>query len=152
MAVLTMPPKIEDSAALEKAGFVRRLLAAWRNRYRAVRKASPVMLRHKYAITHLGQADGWIRPHRYRYMCVRCRWTFQIENRRGDPIAIGPDDLPIIGEEGRLRMASFASGPCPGQPGRSAVALQIAKRNKLRRLPLRVAVQSDATVGRQNTR
>jgi len=152
MAVLNMPPRLEDSSAPGKPGFVRRLLAAWRNRNHAAVKGFPMMLRHKYAITHLGQADGWIRPHRYRYLCVRCRWTFLIDNRRGDPIAIGPDDLPIIGEEGRLRMASFSSGPCPGQPGRSAVALQIARHKKLRRLPLRVAVQSEATAGRQNTR
>ena len=68
--------------------------------------------RHEFAIEHLGQA-GWLKPHRYRYYCIRCRWLFLVENRRGDALAVDELDRPLSQAENTARVATFAIGPCP---------------------------------------
>lgn len=70
-------------------------------------------MRHIFAIKDLGQS-GWFKPHRYRYFCVLCRWTFLVENRRGDATALDESGQALNGAEGAARVATFAVGPCPG--------------------------------------
>jgi hypothetical protein len=69
-------------------------------------------MRHTFAIEDLGQS-GWFKPHNYRYFCVKCRWTFLVENRRGDATASDDSSRPLNGTEGAARVATFAIGPCP---------------------------------------
>jgi hypothetical protein len=65
-----------------------------------------------FAIKDLGQS-GWLKPHSYRYFCVLCRWTFLVENRRGDATALDESGQALNGTEGAARAATFALGPCP---------------------------------------
>ena len=69
-------------------------------------------MRHTFAIKDLGQSS-WMKPHRYRYFCILCRWTFLVENRRGDAIALDESGQPVSGPENVERVATFALGPCP---------------------------------------
>jgi hypothetical protein len=71
-----------------------------------------VFMRHMFAIKDLGQS-GWFKPHRYRYFCVLCRWTFLVENRRGDATAWDESGHALSGAESAARVATFAVGPCP---------------------------------------
>ena len=74
-------------------------------------------MRHMFAIKDLGQS-GWFKPHRYRYFCVLCRWTFLVENRRGDATALDESGQALRGAENAARVATFAVGPCPAaMPG-----------------------------------
>jgi hypothetical protein len=81
-----------------------------RSRFTGTLGERPV--RHEFAIEDLGQA-GWLRPHRYRYFCIRCRWLFLIENRRGKATAVDESGRPLCEPEQSDRVASFALGPCP---------------------------------------
>ncbi len=69
-------------------------------------------MRHMFAIKDLGQS-GWFTPHRYRYFCVLCRWTFLVENRRGDATALDESGQALSGAENAARVTTFAIGPCP---------------------------------------
>src|SRR5258708_25559940 len=69
-------------------------------------------LRHDFAITNLGQPPGWFRANRYRFLCIRCGWIFRVENRRGDAIAVGANDVPLAELENQRRVATFQFGPC----------------------------------------
>jgi hypothetical protein len=69
-------------------------------------------MRHMFAIRDLGQS-GWFKPHRYRYFCVLCRWTFLVENRRGDATGLDESGRALHGAENAGRVATFALGPCP---------------------------------------
>lgn len=69
------------------------------------------LLRHDFIIEDLGQA-GWLRPHSYRYYCVRCRWTFLIEGRRGEVTALDEVGAPLPEAENARRISTFALGPC----------------------------------------
>src|SRR4029077_10225942 len=69
-------------------------------------------MRHMFAIKDLGQS-GWFKPHKYRYFCVLCRWTFLVENRRGDATALDESGQALNGAESAARVATFALGPCP---------------------------------------
>ena len=69
-------------------------------------------MRHMFAIKDLGQS-GWFKPHKYRYFCVLCRWTFLVENRRGDATALDELGQALNGAESAARVATFALGPCP---------------------------------------
>ena len=69
-------------------------------------------MRHSFAIKDLGQS-GWFKPHRYRYFCVLCRWTFLVDNRRGDAFALDESGQALSGAENAARAATFALGPCP---------------------------------------
>jgi hypothetical protein len=70
------------------------------------------LARHEFGIQDLGQT-GWLRPHRYRYFCIRCRWLFLIENRRGDATAVDESGRSLPEPAQSTRVATFASGPCP---------------------------------------
>jgi hypothetical protein len=87
---------------------------------------SKVFMRHSFAIKDLGQS-GWFKPHRYRYFCVLCRWTFLVDNRRGDATAMDESDQALSGPENAARVATFALGPCPA----AMPELQLAERESM---------------------
>jgi hypothetical protein len=82
------------------------------NRACRVRRLSRVFMRHIFAIKDLGQS-GRFKPHRYRYFCVLCRWTFLVENRRGDATALDESGQALSRGKNAARVATFALGPCP---------------------------------------
>ena len=73
-------------------------------------------LRHNFAIWVLGRNPGFWKPQRYMYRCVRCKWTFVINDGKSGVIrAVANDNgTSITPEEARARLATFAEGPCPG--------------------------------------
>jgi hypothetical protein len=68
-------------------------------------------MRHMFAIKDRG-LSGWFKPHSYRYFCVLCRWTFLVENRRGDVAALDEPGQALTGAENAAHVATFALGPC----------------------------------------
>jgi hypothetical protein len=91
-----------------------------------VRRLGKVFMRHMFAIKDLGQS-AWFKPHRYRYFCVLCRWTFLVENRRGDATALDESGQALSGAENAARVTTFAVGPCPA----AMPELQIADRESI---------------------
>ena len=75
-----------------------------RSRKRACRVGGiiKVFMRHMFAIKDLEQ-NGWFKPHSYRYFCVLCRWTFLVENRRGNAIALDESGSALNGAGGAAR-------------------------------------------------
>jgi hypothetical protein len=70
-------------------------------------------MKHDFAIEALGRSRRFGGA-RYRYFCVRCRWTFLTVGRfvaaldeKGEPLA-----QPVNAE----RVATFSDGPCPAAP------------------------------------
>jgi hypothetical protein len=85
-------------------------------------------VKHDFFIEDLGQPPGWFSAHRYHYSCLRCGWTFRIENRGGRVQALGEDHQPLSAFENTRRTRTFADGPCeafsaeaPSVPVRDAV-------------------------------
>jgi len=107
---------------------IRHRLRHSRNRACPVRHSGKVFMRHMFAIKDLGQS-GWFKPHSYRYFCVLCRWSFLVENRRGDATALDESGRALNGAEGAARAATFALGPCPA----AMPELQLARRESISR-------------------
>jgi hypothetical protein len=71
-------------------------------------------LGHSFAVKILDKLPGYFQPHRYSFFCVRCRWSFLVNNgRRGVITAIDEEGNPIAEPEAARRIATFAQGPCP---------------------------------------
>ncbi|HEY6418385.1 MAG TPA: hypothetical protein VIX59_05210 [Candidatus Binataceae bacterium] len=69
---------------------------------------------HNYAVQVLGKLPGMFSPKRYLYHCIRCRWSFVInDTRRGGITPVGLDGRPLSGQEAHKRMLTFHHGPCP---------------------------------------
>src|SRR5580658_5054435 len=77
-------------------------------------KRRPIKMPHNYSIQVLGKLPGMFSPKRYLYHCVRCKWSFVInDSRRGAITAVNADGRPLPGEEANKRMLTFHQGPCP---------------------------------------
>ena len=63
-----------------------------------------VAMKHDYFIEDLGQAAGWFKPHRYRYSCLRCAWSFVVEDGRGKVTAFRLDQ-----RRRRIKVGAFAT-------------------------------------------
>jgi hypothetical protein len=74
--------------------------------------------RHEFAIEDLGQA-GCLKPHRYRYFCIRCRRMSLMENRRGDATV---DESGRHSPEKSTSAATF--GPYPAAPPEKVVVCE----------------------------
>ncbi|MDB5108026.1 MAG: hypothetical protein JWM69_967 [Candidatus Binatus sp.] len=73
----------------------------------------PVPLRHSFAIKPLERLSGLFPPRRYLYYCIRCKWSFLInDGKRGVLTALGNDGVPLTRDEARRRCETFALGPC----------------------------------------
>jgi hypothetical protein len=69
-------------------------------------------LKHNFAIKLL-KKTGLFQPQPYLYFCVRCRFTFLVNQTRGSIVAVNPDGKPLSEPENSARIATFAEGPCP---------------------------------------
>ncbi len=80
-----------------------------------VRRALKEM-RHNFAIKAL-EKPGFFKPRPYLYHCIRCKWTFRVNDRRGSVSAVDKSEHPLPSGENAKRIATFAEGPCPGFSG-----------------------------------
>jgi len=71
-------------------------------------------LRHNYAIWIMGRKPGWLKPQRYMYRCLRCKWAFIINDGGRGTIRVAADTAGLSREEELRRIATFTDGPCPG--------------------------------------
>ena len=97
-----------DSARSDKSGI---------NSYRCsnesmARAMAAGKLRHSFAIKLLTKS-GLFHPQPYLYVCVRCRFTFVVNQSRGSVVAVNRDGKPLSEPENSTRIATFAEGPCP---------------------------------------
>ena len=76
--------------------------------------APTTSLRHSFAIKVLGKLPGLFQPQRYAYYCVRCKWSFVVnDGKRGVITALDECNEPLYGVEAAKRLSTFADGPCP---------------------------------------
>jgi len=68
--------------------------------------------RHSFAIESLPR-DPKSSSRSYLYMCVRCKWTFRVNDRPTSIVPIDQDGAPLAEPENGRRVATFALGPCP---------------------------------------
>ena len=72
--------------------------------------------RHSFAIEALPRSEkSSSRP--YLYMCVRCKWTFRVNDRPGSIVSIDHTGEPLAEPENSRRAATFSTGPCPAFTG-----------------------------------
>jgi hypothetical protein len=73
---------------------------------------APKERRHSFAIEALPNAEkSTSRP--YLYMCVRCKWTFRVNDWPGSIVSIDQTGAPLEEPENSRRAATFSVGPCP---------------------------------------
>ena len=71
-------------------------------------------LGHNFAVKVLDKLPGYFQPRRYSFFCVRCRWSFLVnDGRRGVITALDANGNPMDPDEAAERIATFAQGPCP---------------------------------------
>ena len=73
---------------------------------------SSVEMRHSFAIWSLDEET----PSRRRlhlYYCLRCKWSFSIDDRRGSVTPLDLNGNPVQGAEAAARLATFGVGPYP---------------------------------------
>ena len=68
--------------------------------------------RHNFTVKAL-EKPGIFKPRPYIYICVRCRYTFLVNQRRGSIVALDREAKPVPEPENSKRLATFAQGPCP---------------------------------------
>ena len=74
----------------------------------------PATMHHIFAIKVLDKLPGLFKPHRYLYHCVRCKWSFVVnDGRRGTITPVDGDGNALARDEALKRAATFALGPCP---------------------------------------
>jgi hypothetical protein len=72
-------------------------------------------MHHVFSIQMLDQLPGLFKPHRYLYHCVRCKWSFVVnDGQRGTITPVDGDGKALEHDEALKRAATFALGPCPG--------------------------------------
>jgi hypothetical protein len=72
--------------------------------------------RHSFAIEALPKSEKF-RSRPYLYMCVRCKWTFRVNDRPGSIVSIDQTGQPLAEPENCRRAATFTVGPCPAFKG-----------------------------------
>jgi len=77
-------------------------------------KVTTNTLRHNFAIWVMGRKPGWFQPQRYMYRCLRCKWSFVINDERRGSVRVAADTPGMTAEEESRRIATFTDGPCPG--------------------------------------
>jgi hypothetical protein len=83
---------------------------------RGVRSGPPIFsaaeMRHNFAIWALRKDAAPGRP-LHLYYCLRCKWAFAVDDRRGHVIPLDQSGEPIQETEAAQRLATFGQGPCP---------------------------------------
>ena len=69
-------------------------------------------MRHNFAIWAL-EKPGTSRRRLHLYYCVRCKWTFQVDDRSGAVTPLDQDGNPLQKVEAAERLATFGAGRCP---------------------------------------
>lgn len=86
--------------------------SSWRNPDSPVALFSPAEMRHSFAIWPEQEAVTSKRRLR-RYYCLRCKWTFSVDDSTGSVAPLDQQGQPIHGPEASARLATFGYGPCP---------------------------------------
>ncbi len=73
-------------------------------------------MRHNFYIELLRKPSGLFKPQPYLYSCIRCKWAFLVNVRRGSLTAVDVDGVPLSQPENSKRVGTFAEGPCPAFP------------------------------------
>jgi hypothetical protein len=72
-------------------------------------------LRHNFAIWVMGRRPGLFKPQRYTYRCLRCKWTFIVNDEYRGSIRVAFDRSgELSAAEAVRRLATFEMGPCSG--------------------------------------
>lgn len=69
-------------------------------------------MRHNFAIWAL-EKPGTSRRRLHLYYCVRCKWTFQVDDRSAAVTPLDQDGNPLREVEAAKRIATFEVGKCP---------------------------------------
>ena len=89
---------------------------------------SPADQKHSFVVKAL-EKPGLFKSRPYIYICLRCRYAFLVNERRGSIVALDRKAQPIPEPENFRRLSTFAQGPCPAFPivterrGRGAIRL-----------------------------
>lgn len=79
-----------------------------------MKQTTQMMMPHLYAIKVLDKLPGFFKPHRYLYHCVRCKWSFVVnDGRRGALRPVAEEGTTLTRDEVVARASTFAAGPCP---------------------------------------
>jgi len=73
---------------------------------------SAAEMRHSFAIWVL-RADSVSERQMHLYYCLRCKWSFTVDDRRRLVTPLDPNGNPIEGAAASARIATFSLGPCP---------------------------------------
>lgn len=73
---------------------------------------SAAEMRHHFAIWKLTTTKSVSGSHQL-YFCTRCKWAFSVYGRRGLVTPLDADGNQLGGTVARVRLATFALGPCP---------------------------------------
>ncbi|GEM_PF-7075417 len=68
--------------------------------------------RHNFVIETLPKS-GWRAPQPYRYTCMRCKWSFRVNDRPGSIIPLDASGMELPEPARTRRIETFAQGPCP---------------------------------------
>jgi hypothetical protein len=76
------------------------------------RAFSSAEMRHSFAIWSLDKEAPYGRR-LHLYYCLRCKWSFSVDDRRGSVTPLDLSGYPVEGAEAAERLATFSLGPCP---------------------------------------
>jgi hypothetical protein len=77
---------------------------------------SAAEMRHNFAIWGL-EKSATSRRGMHLYYCVRCKWTFQVDDYSASVTPLDENGNPIQNPEAAERLATFGIGPCPAFSG-----------------------------------
>jgi hypothetical protein len=73
---------------------------------------SSAEMRHNFAIWSLDN-DAPCGRRLHLYYCLRCKWSFAVDDHRGSVTPLDLNGYPVQGVEAADRLATFSLGPCP---------------------------------------
>jgi hypothetical protein len=73
---------------------------------------SSAEMRHSFAIWSLDEETAYGRR-LHLYYCLRCKWSFSVDDRRGSVTPLDLNGHPLHRIEAAERLATFGLGPCP---------------------------------------
>jgi hypothetical protein len=69
-------------------------------------------VKHSFVI-RTTRRRGIFKPRLHVYACLRCRYTFLVDERHSLIVAVDRKAQPIPNPENSIRVATFHDGPCP---------------------------------------
>jgi hypothetical protein len=111
---------------------------------------SSAEMRHNFAIWSLdNEASCGRRLH--LYYCLRCKWSFSVDDRRDSVTPLNLNGYPVHGVEAADRLATFSLGPCPvfsHRTGNSRLTQEITAVETIRTRLLSIPVLLSASLQR----